>query len=1236
MAKQCGFCSFQSDDNAAFAAHVAAVHGWGRAPTSAPRPGAAPLRASAPRPQENVIYCYSCGRPNAVDARVCTNCRGLLTLTESAKVFGRAYLLNHLGELVAAGALDEESAARVRGALLASAVVSGGEAPAAARPSAAPSPEVAAYVSNVSEPEPVDLAPEPLQPTHVESEPIQPTHVEPAGPGLFSPERAPSLLLYVGAFLIVVSALIFVNVSGEQISNTTKLVLMLVGTVAFVAAGLVCHRVPRVLEAGRTFLFIGALIMPLNFAAYYVLITRASPLTTPEMWILGSVVSAALYAVLSLTSYGRIYAYLFFVATLSALAAVDVRLDWRDGWAFVPFVLVAMALELADHMGPERLGTLSGPLALSSRVLAAVAVAGGVVASVGPAPSRWGLSAIVAVGTVYYAIRSSAAIEWERWLVVIGPAAVAGAAVHDIGGAPQTYGFVSALLAIAYGVTGDLTGLGTPVPVPAWITRRARAVSWAAVAGALLPASSYWRAPLVGTVVNLAMVALLGSAAVLRARTAPPTVAASKPDLGGHVLAGALALHLGVLFAGLYLGLIKGGLTPFTGLVPREVAILFAPVAAALAIGAGVAHVRVRVLEASLAVAALVSATGVVGFAYDDPALETLVATLAGGAVVAAAVLSRRAGALWIAAAFGAAALVGLDRWVDAPIEWRPLALAAIALTLFIPAYVWLRADDFGRIAREIALVAAGLAVVVGLAQATANGSRMTDLASWLTTIPAFLVFGSLGVVEGLHRRSERGVLVATTCFLAAVLMLVARFRPDPLEAYGWPVALYLAAVAWGLARFGSDRLRTSLLVPAQIGSAVVLMGSTLVVMPARGDVGRAALVMGEALVVLRFAAGRASIPLATTALGFLALMLYRSTVTPLVLETASAVFGALAIALALSVPRWVPWRIPTRWLEATELVGALMVVAPPLVRASIGASDALDHGVTVLAAGWVIAVLAVWAGRRALLAAALGALALVGLLALRDAARTELYVAAAGIALLLLPLAIPRFLPRRLPIQFDWVTEAVAVGLILSGALVRTFREGADAPSRALAESVTLFALGVIAARPALTVAALAAVGVVAVWIIGDPRAREFHGIVAGAYLIAAALGAVRYRRDRIEARVLLAMEAGGAFLFIVPTLVAGWAADFFPQTVMVFVEIFLVMAVGIVFHRRWLVAGALAALGLETIRGAIDALNRLPNWALFGASGAILLAIGFVLLLKREAWNAWSRSMFKWWARL
>ena len=90
------------------------------------------------------------------------------------------------------------------------------------------------------------------------------------------------------------------------------------------------------------------------------------------------------------------------------------------------------------------------------------------------------------------------------------------------------------------------------------------------------------------------------------------------------------------------------------------------------------------------------------------------------------------------------------------------------------------------------------------------------------------------------------------------------------------------------------------------------------------------------------------------------------------------------------------------------------------------------------------------------------------------------------------------------------------------------------------------------------------------------------------------------------------------------------------FFRELVVFFEIALLLAVGILLRRRWIVAGALAVVGLEAIRGMIDVVNRLPNWALFGGSGAILLTAGFVLLLKREAWNAWSRRAYAWWARL
>jgi len=156
------------------------------------------------------------------------------------------------------------------------------------------------------------------------------------------------------------------------------------------------------------------------------------------------------------------------------------------------------------------------------------------------------------------------------------------------------------------------------------------------------------------------------------------------------------------------------------------------------------------------------------------------------------------------------------------------------------------------------------------------------------------------------------------------------------------------------------------------------------------------------------------------------------------------------------------------------------------------------------------------------------------------------------------------------------------------------------------------------------------------AVWIMGDPAVRQFHGIAAGAALVAIALAAIRYAPNVVAQRALIGAELLGAALFVTPPLLASWNEPILPGTLIVFLQVALLIGVGVVLRRRWLVAAALAALGLETLRASIDVVNRLPNWALFGGSGAILLTAGFVLLIKREAWNAWSRRAFQWWSGL
>src|SRR5438445_236717 len=416
------------------------------------------------------MRCYFCGREQGPNARgFCLSCGRPLTATPASELFGRRYILNRLDDLARGGVLDEDSAERVRRAML----LELGEAP---------TPEPAAPVAS----SPVDAVPavesrpvpsvRPAVTAAVRERPAAPSPIE----SLFTPERAPSLLLYLGAFLVVVAALIFVNVSREQVSDAVRLALMIVGTLGFLGAGLLCHRVPRVEEAGRTFIVIGALLVPVDFAAYYVLVAHESPLTSSVMWIVGSLWSAGLYGGLATNRYGTAYAYLFFAACLSAIAGI---LAWSDtvAWAGALFAGLALAIQLVDdRAGRTALAHLTRPLLLPARVLVAVALVVGssIALAVGlgvPAGGdRFALSALGVVGLAYYVVRARLEIGWERWLAVAGPAAVAEGLVFAFGAPLQTYGFAAGILAVCYALAGELGDLaGQPTPLAGWVRIRA-------------------------------------------------------------------------------------------------------------------------------------------------------------------------------------------------------------------------------------------------------------------------------------------------------------------------------------------------------------------------------------------------------------------------------------------------------------------------------------------------------------------------------------------------------------------------------------------------------------------------------------------------------------------------------------------------------------------------------------------------------------------------------------------
>lgn len=1208
LSKSCAFCSYRADDEALFADHMFRVHRWGTAPAGPPSDER--LRADAVPASEAVTYCYGCASPNpARGARFCVQCGNRLELAPSGLRIGQVYALNHVEVLLQSGLVDGDTAARLSSHYRAALGVS--SAPPIAVPRAAPEAQVTRPpVRSVSPPEPT----------------------VPAGPGLFSPERAPSLLLYVGAFLIVVAALIFVSVSGQQISGEVKLSLLILGTFGFIGVGLFCHRYPRVVEAGTTFMFIGALLVPLDFVAYHVLLSGQA-LSASMVWTLGSLAAAGLYAALAATDFGRAYASLFLLAAVSAVAGLESILSIDDSWFFLPIALVPILITLAGVVVADiHVQRIAAPLTRPGSLLASItlALSAAVVPifeSVGPQDRRVTLVTFV-VASLYYGLRARNGGRLDRWRAVLGPVAVAIAIVYLLHGATQTYGFAFALVAIAYATAAEAMRVGLGVPVPAWLRDACERVAVGAAAAAILPIQAYWRTPFVGATVDLMLAAAMAVVCVRRA-------AAWNPVVRALLVTSAVLLHLGVALYLVGVGLVHGGSPPYR-FVGREIALAFAPLSALLALAAWLARARLPQLRRDLALIALGSAVATLLYAYDEPVLATILGSLAGGAAVAAARATGVPRILWLGAGALAYAALNADRWLSPPHEVRPIALSLVALAVFVPAALprW-RSLRYAATARDIGLASAVLAMVVGLIS-LATPLRPAADPVWLATIPALLVFGVIGLTDGILRRQEEEILVSSGFFLAATLMLIARTQPAQLELYTVPVGVYLTVVAWALAHWHMA-LRPSLEAPVRIVAAIAFVAPTYVLSWFDRDATRGIIVLIEAALILIAAAWLDDRELGWTGVGVMGGMLVRGIGGPLVFESATAAFGALAIGLTLAARRSERWRSRIVAIhEPTEVVASLLIVAPPLARAMARGPDALDQGASALAISVVLVALALWSARRAILAVGIGAAAAVGLLALPDSDRAEPYVASAGIALLALALAAARLSPRSFPAAYLRTLEVTAAALLLSGAAERTFSQGGDAATRLALEAIALCAVGIYFARPDVTYVGVAGSALVAWWVLGDTRARELHGSLVGAVLVLVSLYAARLRTGVLDPRAHVAMEAGGAFLFIGPTLIAGWSEPFFPRTPMVFFEIFLVLGAGMLLHRRWLVAGALAALGLESIRALIDVINRLPNYLLFASSGALLLGIGFVLLLKREAWREWSQRVTLWWSRV
>lgn len=182
-----------------------------------------------------------------------------------------------------------------------------------------------------------------------------------------------NLLLYIGTFLIISSAAIFVGFNWATFSGPFKSSVLSLITLAFFAAGFFFYfQTPKLKNAGATFLAIGALLIPFNGLAWYNFALRDS-VSFATVWLTTSIISVTVYLALAYFIRNRFYTY---IAGLGGLSLIEAMVSISGlntkfyilGGIFSSFVLLAGSKILATTKQEDFDRIYSQPLSISSNI----------------------------------------------------------------------------------------------------------------------------------------------------------------------------------------------------------------------------------------------------------------------------------------------------------------------------------------------------------------------------------------------------------------------------------------------------------------------------------------------------------------------------------------------------------------------------------------------------------------------------------------------------------------------------------------------------------------------------------------------------------------------------------------------------------------------------------------------------------------------------------------------------
>jgi len=219
-------------------------------------------------------------------------------------------------------------------------------------------------------------------------------------------------LLYLGSFLIVASASIYVGFTWETLGGVVKALLLSVLILAFFGFGVWFYNLPKIKNAGATFIAIAALLIPFSGLAWYNFVLGPAGCSIGSVWLVTSIVAVGIYGVLAYSIRSPFYTYIAGFGGLSTILSIVnvVELDrefYILGGIFSSFVLL-LSTKLFAKIDEETSKNYIIPLSVAAHVIMPISLIFGFLLA-GTEDKLFTLEAVISafLATGYYLVAYS-------------------------------------------------------------------------------------------------------------------------------------------------------------------------------------------------------------------------------------------------------------------------------------------------------------------------------------------------------------------------------------------------------------------------------------------------------------------------------------------------------------------------------------------------------------------------------------------------------------------------------------------------------------------------------------------------------------------------------------------------------------------------------------------------------------------------------------------------------------